>query len=197
MIFDSRIWKEQLLKKARKLSKWQLQRRWSNRSLVLMEQEIMLGFFAIRKLIDSHKVSDEIVSDLVDVSRVPATGYGASQINAHKIDRLFDLESVTDSRERLRDLYNQVIHSFVFTFLMDEEGRADSFIVASDHKKDSYGMIVRLAVVELLFRRIGENHPASVRMERRASGELRVRVGPGDGTVPDRDVDALIRDIGL
>lgn len=197
MIYDSAIWKEQLLRRADKLAKWQKQRRWPSRSLGLMEQELMLGFFSIRRLVESHKVSDEIVDDPVRVSRAPSTGYGASRINAHKIEQLFDFAKVSAADEKLNVVCNQVIHSFAFTFLMDEDDRGESFIVASDWRKDDHGMIIGLATAEALFRRVGENHPASIQMRRGADGQFRVSVGPGDGTVPDRDVDALARDLGV
>jgi hypothetical protein len=195
MIYESRTWKEDLLRRAARLSKRSTQRRWSDQSMALLERELMVGFFSIRKLVDSHKVSDGISNSRIAVSRVPSTGYGATKLNAHKVEKLFDFERLTGSTMSLRDLCNQVIHSLVFTFYTHEDGRIESFLVASDREKNDSAVIVTLAVTQAMFTSVGSNYPAEVRMVRNNRGDYDVQVGPGDGTVPRCDVDALGRGI--
>lgn len=55
MIHDSHYWKDDLLKLSRKLESRLLQTRWGDRNLYIIEKEIFIGFYSVRKLIESKK----------------------------------------------------------------------------------------------------------------------------------------------
>jgi hypothetical protein len=60
VISDSEPWKAELLKTADRLDRRSIQERWTDRSGFLVERDIMLGAYAIRKLLDTPaKISDE------------------------------------------------------------------------------------------------------------------------------------------
>ena len=60
MIHESSYWKEDLLKLAIKLESRLTQNRWGERNLFSVEKEIFFGFYSVRKLIESRKISDSI-----------------------------------------------------------------------------------------------------------------------------------------
>lgn len=58
MIFESQYWKEPLLVSARWLSKLRLSEGTRESTYVRLEKELMIGFYSIRKLIETIKISD-------------------------------------------------------------------------------------------------------------------------------------------
>ncbi len=60
MIDDSIPSKDELVKVADRLEAKTEQKRWTERTGYLIEQDFMVSAYAIRKLIDAHKVSDKL-----------------------------------------------------------------------------------------------------------------------------------------
>lgn len=179
MIWESYVWKDDLLKRGRKLEKRRTQARWSDHSLALAEQEIMIGYFSIRKLIESDKVSDVIAQQDLPVEIVPATGKKkTTKLNHRQIDRLFDFERSRKGNRKLKFVCDQVIHSLVFMLLMEEESNGlVSFMVASDWKKNDQAIIVPIDTTVTVFRQIGENYPNNITMTRNSKGDYDVTLG--------------------
>ena len=76
----------------------------------------MLGFFSIRRLLESYKLSDTTRDMDVQVTQYPfKQGSHLTLLNWSKLDRHYDFAKATDYRLSLRDLSNQVIHSYVFS----------------------------------------------------------------------------------
>ena len=67
MIDDSIPWKESLLNIADALDGRRSQQRWSRRTNFLLERDIMTGAFAVRRLVESNKISDEVVDGRIVV----------------------------------------------------------------------------------------------------------------------------------
>ncbi|MCS6725760.1 hypothetical protein, partial [Proteus mirabilis] len=67
MIYDSVYWKDELIKLADKLEMRVIQRRWWDKSYYTLEKEIFLGFYSIRKLIESQKISKTVVDKTFNV----------------------------------------------------------------------------------------------------------------------------------
>jgi len=135
MIWDSSPWKRDLARLAESLRHRKSQRRWSERSLARVEQEIFLSAYIVRKLLDSNKLSDEVASSSLRGRAYKHCGGTVDIINWHKIDELYDLSSGEEINLGLRDFCNQIIHSFVF-MLLTTNG-LEGFYVASDRDKSS------------------------------------------------------------
>ena len=60
MIWESAYWKEELLGHARRIRRRQALKRWGDCASAGLEKDVLIGFYSIRKLIEAHKVSDEI-----------------------------------------------------------------------------------------------------------------------------------------
>ena len=59
MIAESYYWKRELLRVAARLRRRLTQRRWPEASFSVVEMDLMVGFYAIRKLAEAKKISDE------------------------------------------------------------------------------------------------------------------------------------------
>ena len=78
MIWESRYWRTDLQKFAASLRKRAKQKRWPDAALARCEQTIMVGFFYVRKLVESRKLS----RDFAD-RQIPATSYPAKGKHIH------------------------------------------------------------------------------------------------------------------
>jgi len=92
MIWNSAYWKEELFRHARQIRHRQTLKRWTERSSAGFEQDLMLGFYSVRKLIDAHMVSDEIRDRPLCLCAYPWTGTPVTYLNWEQIDKKYDLE---------------------------------------------------------------------------------------------------------
>src|SRR5262249_34944504 len=136
MIWESGPWKRDIARRVARLKRRQRQRRWLEASLASVEQDIFSLAYAVRKLIEAGKVSDEVEAEPLSALEYHPLGRTVDIMNWHKLDELYDLETHKDKRITLRDFCNQIIHSFIFLPSMGESGGLDGFFVASDRTKD-------------------------------------------------------------
>lgn len=74
MIQDSVPWKEELLRIAIRLERRRTQERWADRSGYLVERDVMVSSYTIRKLVEATKVSDKLVGRSFTVAMYPLIG---------------------------------------------------------------------------------------------------------------------------
>jgi len=139
MIADSIPWKEELLRAASRLEKKKYQVRWTEQSSFLVERDIMVSAYAIRRLIEAWKVSDRLVDQCLDIrqhalrhERVPDFW------NRYSYWELFDCDHYSTVQMPLLSVCNQIIHSWMWSLSADEENNLfDGIYVSSDRKRSS------------------------------------------------------------
>jgi hypothetical protein len=93
----------------------------------------MVGFFYVRKLIESRKLSRDFADRPIPATSYPAKGKHIHLMNVHRdLDRLFDLDAPTKVSRKIEDLANQLIHSYIFYLSVEEDGPLQGVLVASD-----------------------------------------------------------------
>lgn len=175
MIWESAYWKDPLLKSADYLRRVRLSEKTSELTFVRIEKEVFLGFYAVRKLLDTFKISDstkKIDFNLVVHPAIRRVDY----LNWHDLDKNYDLSSRKSETRDMRFLCNQFIHSYVF-IIGETEGRLDGFFVASDRDRHSKCYFVDLKHVLKIFRTIGRDYPSISSFHRDDSGQWNGQVG--------------------
>jgi hypothetical protein len=135
VIWESWPWKRELARLAAKMRRRMVQRRWSEASLAILERDVFVTGFAIRKLLDSHKLSDEAESIGIPATAHAARGRAVDIMNWHRIDELYDLGASHKLVISLRKFCDQVVHSFVFVPETDEGTGLQGFFLTSDRCK--------------------------------------------------------------
>lgn len=134
MIGDSVPWREELQKSSVRLRRWNTQRRWTHRTYFLAERDIMMGAYAIRRLIDSAKTSSLLGSRRYPLIHYPLTGRVPMTLDRFSPEDFYALEKPTRGEIDVARLCNQIIHSFVFQiFLTDDE--TTSVMLVSDRDR--------------------------------------------------------------
>ena len=149
MIWDSRPWKQDLARRAESIERRRTQRKWFETSFAALERDVFLAAYSVRKLLDAFKVSYEIESSTVNVSRHAALGRAVDYMNWDKLPELYDLSQESSEQVDTRGACNLLIHSFVFVPYLTEKGSGlAGFYVASDRDRDRW--LTRIDVDELL-----------------------------------------------
>ena len=165
MIQESRYWKAPLLRTATWLERLHINDASRERALVRLERELFVGFYAIRKLLDTFKVSSEIRSMNFMIRWSPCIQQ-VDFFNAHRIEELFDLTRTHVEQRDLPYLCNQFVHSYVFAPIENEAGSIMGVYVASDRLKSEKLYFVELNQILSAFRAVGRDYPQTLHLQR-------------------------------
>lgn len=142
-------------------------------SLAAVEQDVFLAAYAIRKLIESQKISDEVESMTLRAAAFAPRGEPVDVMNWFKLERVYDLDASTPVDASLRDWCNQVVHSFVFVADVDATGLT-GFFIASDRAKDKRLLHFTVDAVVDAMRRVANDVVAQAHWQRDEAGVARL-----------------------
>lgn len=116
MIYESYYWRKELLKLAAKIEKRiPYKRSWTDSQNGDFEKEIMIGFYIIRKLKDSFKLTNNIISTNMKGFKYPSKGKLVTLMNSHRFMELYEFEQPKKDKFSLTFLINQIVHSYIFS----------------------------------------------------------------------------------
>ncbi|MEK6263081.1 MAG: hypothetical protein AABP62_31255 [Planctomycetota bacterium] len=116
MVTAPHRWKQQLKRTAAELDRRRSQVFWRASSYASLEQTVMFGFYAVRKLIEGGWVDHRLRDTLVPVTSFPALPRPVMHRFAYPtVDQHFDLSRPQQQQLTLKKVCDQIIHSFVFT----------------------------------------------------------------------------------
>ena len=134
-------WQDQLVKIADRLEAKTKQKRWAERTHYLVERDFVVGAYAMRKLIETDEVSDELRQ-----RRIPVRRFELSGRRPLAADDIADSYDFDDGRRRtlsVVELCHEILHSVVFAFCCGEtEDLFDGVYVSSDRDKNEYVYLV-------------------------------------------------------
>jgi len=162
MIDESAPWKEELLKISDRLERRYNQKRWPERSFFLFEKEVFLGFFSVRKLMESNKISEKVKDKEVELAVYPAGEKPVTLLNQHKFPELYDLYAGKTERLTYYDISNQFIHSSIFApFTPFGKSLVGAYIASDRAKKKKLYYITLVKIIEI-FRNVGADDPTQL-----------------------------------
>jgi len=160
MIYESHYWKSDLLKIAKRLTNRKTQKKWFETSLAKIEQDVMLGFYIIRKLREAKKLSDTVSGQRLNIKAYPAKGITVTYLNWHKLDELYDFSSANGQTRYLGYLCDQIIHSYVFLADIDEARKLNGILFCSDQKRNTEIYSLSLDQIVKVFEKVGNDYPS-------------------------------------
>ncbi|MCG9661031.1 hypothetical protein, partial [Vibrio mediterranei] len=132
MIHISKYWKDDLLKLADKLTMRLVQKRWGEKNFYTLEKELFLGFYSVRKLIESRKISDSVKNKNYKVRKIEFSGE-PERLMPNSVDSDYDLVGYTEvSTLNTIQICNQFIHSYHFVPFFPTGSNLIGFFVCSD-----------------------------------------------------------------
>jgi len=135
VIHESCYWKAPLLRAANWLEHLRIEESTVERSLVRAERELFVGFYAIRKLLETFKLSPlhkkhEVFSNALTMHKDGGLYERPPNRRAIRFGSHTHVE-----KQNLEILCNQFIHSYVFVTAQQEDGSLAGAYVSSDGAK--------------------------------------------------------------
>jgi hypothetical protein len=197
VIWDSTIWKRDLLKIAESLKKAIRRKEPSERLLADVEKWIFVGFYIVRKLVEARKISLKTEKRILVGRKYPAKRKNVTLLNWDIIDELYDLSNAMRDEMNLQFICNQIIHSYVFTYTMTgKDNHLQGIMFSSDWERSKSLHELRLSQVIRLFEVVGHDYVSRTEIVCGANGKTDVLNYQGTNIRYTRpDIDLLIKSI--
>ncbi len=158
MTTTSYPWKQQLLRQAELLHELVQPHRWSEASSVKLEETVVLGFYGIRRLINSFLLSDALVHRPIPMTAFPAHRKTDVLVGEPSFEVLYDLKSGHPVAHDLLFLCHQVVHNCVFAAFFDAERNLQGVYITSDHQRKVALYGIDFKTIQNLFHQVGTEH---------------------------------------
>jgi hypothetical protein len=164
MIYESHYWKIELVKLSKKLTnRIPYKRFWTDAQNGAFEKEIMIGFYIVRKLIESKKLPNRLVSTKIPGRKFPNSGTTVHLMNTHRFYDHYDFDNGKTEKLDLIFLINQIVHSYIFSpdFDINEDNgemTLSAIHFCSDDQRNKWIYELSLSTVIDLFAKIGNSH---------------------------------------
>lgn len=157
MIYESAPWRQDLLRDAEMLERWLAEPLGERRSVVI-EKKMFIGAFAMRRLLQSEKLSSTTENKNVGLDRFPSTK------NLEKHDRWavhqhYDFDAGEAASLVVPRLLDLIIHSFVFQEWHDEAANETNLVFTSDTQKNKFLWLIRSSAFVDLMRFVANDKP--------------------------------------
>lgn len=158
MIYESSHWKQPLLESAQRLIEFQTFNDISEENFAQIEMDIFLGFYSIRKLFDTIKVTDELKNNKYSIVWYPHQGNDITWRNNHRVDEHYNLNQKNSENRGLWFIASRLIHSFVFQICVNSTGGLNGIFFASDSDKNMKVYFLSTENIASFFEEVGNNY---------------------------------------
>jgi hypothetical protein len=144
MICESYYWRKKLIKISKKISKKiTVEKNWSESKRAKFEQEIMVGFYIIRKLMEANKLDNKLCNSRLLCKVYPSNHEKIMILDRYDIFNNYDFKSPKFEKHELKFFINQFVHSYLFIPIIDivEENsrlKMDDEKISDDEKIEIY-----------------------------------------------------------
>ena len=161
MIWESSYWKKDLLKIAKKLEKRQNQKKWLDSSFANTEKDIMISAFMIRKLFESKKIDNIMEKENIKITSYPSNGCKINLLRRHSPEDFFKINTPITNQKSIKEICNQIIHSYVFTLILNDSNQLVSFWFMSDYNKSEQMIEITIFDYIKILKKIGTYWPSN------------------------------------
>ncbi len=143
MVDDAILWRDELVKIADRLEAKTKHKRWTDRTGYLIERDFVVSAYAIRMLVQTHKVSDELRQREIPVRRFDLVGDPPDPHFPADIADAYDFDNGRRRMLSVTTLCHEIVNSFVFAFCWGETADLyDGVYVSADRPKSEYVYLV-------------------------------------------------------
>jgi hypothetical protein len=130
----------------------------------MVERDLVLGFFIVRRLIELHKVSSASRDLAMKVFSCPSRGNRVDRWTGNEIYELYDLENERKETKKPFYISNQFIHAYTSFVARDNTRNWSDVYVVSDYDRNDCIWRVPLSEIYRLFKVAAQDYPHSVHM---------------------------------
>lgn len=157
MIYESWPWRHDLLKDADLIERW-LRKPIGERRSVLLEKKVFVAAYAVRKLLESDKLSSATDKREIPIDRFPSIKPISKQ-DRWDIHLHYNLEHGSPDTLPLYRLIDLIIHSFIFLEWQNEDSDTWYFALTSDRTRDKELYLIAFDEYLKLLRYVANDDP--------------------------------------
>ena len=157
MINETQHWKRELDRWSGELSRKQRQRVWTAPTNARVERCVLLGFYAIRKLLESKKLSLPTAERNVSLVAFSRGIIATKPVLAPLLSVHYNLEQPVEKSLGLGAVCHQVVHSYVFSVVVKPGVGLQGFFLASDWKRNEQLLFVEAEETIDVFSRVAKD----------------------------------------
>lgn len=180
MITESYYWKKPLLDTAEKISKTTIAAESKDFDEIYntLEREISIGFYSIRKLLDTKAtITDELRSSLFEIEVFKNTKIKEiRERDRFHFHEFYNLEESHKEKRKLKYICDSIIHSFVFCIGMYVSGEIICLYFTSDTNKEDKLYCIDIKEICRIFNAVGNNYPKHISIEYEEDGAEKIEV---------------------
>lgn len=162
-MIESRYWKKDLLKHAKRLSPVKSPPRWSEKLIVNFEKELIISFFMVRKLFETHKVSSKSKKYQARIFECPAIRK-VTYLNDIIIEENYDLGKEKSITRNIVFIANQLIHSGTIFAYREKDRNWGGVYVCSDYERKNSIFRIPISEIKKIFHIVGNDDPTTLKM---------------------------------
>lgn len=163
-MIESCYWKEELHRIGKILLPVSKPPRWSERRYCVLQRELAVGFFILRRLIELHKFSSATRDTSLSVFFCEKRGKDVTYLNKHEIWKLYNLNQEVATTKKPLYIANQFIHSYTSLISRDESRNWRDVYIVSDYDRNDCIWRVPIAEVRRIFTTAAEDYPHLMKM---------------------------------
>ena len=119
--------------------------------------------YSLRKLIDTNKVSTKLSNTQIKILAYPKNSSKITIMNNHRLDEHYDFSGKIIKKLYIRDICNQIIHSYIFQLGVYGDKLFYIFF-NSDYKKNKYLSKLKIKDLLKIVIKFTDNYPKRVSM---------------------------------
>lgn len=163
-MIESFYWKEGLVRIANTIRPSKRPARWTERAHCIVERDLMLGFFMVRRLIELYKVSSLTRNLLMSVFSCPSRGKQIHRLNGPDIYQTYDLAKERPEGKKPLYISNQFIHAYTSYVVRDKSRNWSDVYVVSDFDRNRCLWRVPVSEIRRLFLTVAEDDIREMKM---------------------------------
>lgn len=159
VIFESGPWRRDLIRDAATLERWLAKKVSESRSIII-EKKVFLAAYAMRRLLQSDKLSSSTETKNIRVDRFPSVK-PLEKRDRWKLHEHYDFEAGSPAQITVPRLLNLIIHSFVFQEWYDDITCQTSVVFTSDTQRNKFLWLIPASAFVELMRFVAQDDPSS------------------------------------
>lgn len=162
-MIESRYWREELRCVAAELRPVRHPKRWSERRLCVLERDLMVGFFVIRRLIELRKVTGRTRNLGMTAFAAPAKRALITELNKVDIYGVYDFSREAPAVRSPLFIANQFIHATTSVLCRGADRNWQDVLIASDRERNQQIWRVPIETIRSLFLTAAKDYPSALR----------------------------------
>ncbi|WP_374459478.1 hypothetical protein [Chryseobacterium taeanense] len=152
MINESYSWKKELHRSYIDIVKFSFKKNRNDRDYVVLEKSLMMGAYICRKLHESEKLPPQFLKsrEAIKTSKV-LDGKIVDGLNSHKVDKNYNLSKSLQIEKDWEFILNQLIHSFVIFYILNDKDELDCLLINSTYSKDKEILLIPIGIIYKIF----------------------------------------------